>query len=670
MLCRGMDRRRFALGLLAASAGLGLAPLALRVGGIARATLSPPIVPRRLFFGDADQSELSISPDGTKLAWIAPLDGIPCLWVAPTETIGEAKPVTRVAVHSYEWAWTSRHIVFFRDHNGDENLRAASVDIETGATVTLTPERGVQAAISKSSPLRPTEILFAHNARDKKYNDTYLINIETGAASLVLENSEFEIVHFDMAFDPRFAQRMRPDGSMEVVQRTKEGGWTPFIDIRYEDNNSTQIVSVPPGGETLFLIDSRGRDKAALYEHNLKSGQRELLVEDHEADITKVLLHPDTERPIAAVAKAAKQRWHVLDPDFHDDFARLKRHAGRGEIGFTGSTSGAIQFSVLVDRDDASGEFVLYDRRRKEIRSLFRTQPKLDAVELRPMQPVVIPARDGLKLPAYLTLPADDFRNGPLMLLVHGGPWSRDTWGYDSEHQWLANRGYAVLSVNFRGSTGFGKAFINASDGEWGGRMHDDLIDAVEWAVTAGYVDRARVGIMGASYGGYAALTAATKTPEVFACIVDIFGPSNLISFMASIPPYWEQYLGDFKRRIADPETEEGRAWLRERSPVNSAERIKRPLLIVQGMNDVRVVPAESEQMVRAMQERGIPVTYITFADEGHGFNRQENRLALNAVIEQFLGRHLGGRVEPIGDSLVGSSLKVEAGGNLVPLSD
>jgi dipeptidyl aminopeptidase/acylaminoacyl peptidase len=670
MLCRGMDRRGFALGLFATWAGLSLAPLALRVGGIARATISPPIVPRRLYFGDADRSQLSISPDGTKLAWIAPLDGIPCLWVAPTETIGEAKPVTRFAVESYEWAWTSRHIVFLRDHNGDENLRAASVDIETGASVTLTPERGVQAAISKSSPLRPTEILFAHNARDKKYNDTYLINIETGAASLVLENTEFETVHFDMAFNPRFAQGYRPDGSIEVVQRTKEGGWAPFINIRHEDNNSTQIVSVPPGGETLFLIDSRGRDKAALYEHNLKSGQRELLVEDHEADITKVLLHPDTERPIAAVAKAAKQRWHVLDPDFHDDFARLKRHAGRGEIGFTGWTSGAIQFSVLVDRDDASGEFVLYDRRRKEIRSLFRTQPKLDAVELRPMQPVVIPARDGLKLPAYLTLPADDFRNGPLMLLVHGGPWSRDTWGYDSEHQWLANRGYAVLSVNFRGSTGFGKALINAGDGEWGGRMHDDLIDAVEWAVTAGYADRARIGIMGASYGGYAALTAATKTPEVFACVVDIFGISNLISFMASIPPYWEQYLGDFKRRMADPETEDGRAWLRERSPVHYVDRIKRPLLIVQGMNDVRVVPAESEQMVRAMQERGIPVTYITFADEGHGFNREENRLALNGVIEQFLARHLGGRVEPIGDSLVGSSLKVEAGGNLVPLSD
>jgi dipeptidyl aminopeptidase/acylaminoacyl peptidase len=234
-------------------------------------------------------------------------------------------------------------------------------------------------------------------------------------------------------------------------------------------------------------------------------------------------------------------------------------------------------------------------------------------------------------------------------------------------HQWLASRGYAVLSVNFRGSTGFGKSFVNASDREWGGRMHDDLIDAVEWAVGAGYADRARVGLMGASYGGYAALVAATKTPEVFACIIDIFGISNLVTFMAAIPPYWQVFLDDFKRRVADPGTEEGLAWLKERSPLTHVDRIKRPLLIAQGMNDVRVLPAESEQLVRAMQERNIPVIYVTFADEGHGFTRQENRLAFNAIVEQFLAKHLGGRSEPIGDALVGSSLKVEAGRHLVP---
>jgi len=675
MFHRGIDRRRLILGVAATWAGLGWpAPLAPPLVRSAGATTPPGIVPRRVFFENADRSGLNISPNGTKLSWIAPLDGIPNVWVAPIETIGDAKPVTRAtdrAVLGYQWTWTSRHIVFFRDDRGDENSRATSVDVETGATVPLTPQRGVKATISRASRLRPTEMLFAHNARDKKYHDTYLINIETGASSLVFENREFGDVYFDTAFNPRLARRIRRDGSGEVVQRTKEGGWARFIEIPPEDHEfSTRIIAVPHGGETVFLIDSRGRDKGALYELDLRDGQRQLLAEDHEADISGVLLHPETDRPIAAAAKAAKIRWHVLDPGFHDDFANLERHAGHGEISFTGRSSDATQFSVFVDRDDASGEFVLYDRRRKESRSLFRTQPKLDAVGLRPMLPVVIPARDGLKLPAYLTLPSNDFRNGPLVLRVHGGPWSRYSWGYNNEHQWLANRGYAVLSVNFRGSSGFGKAFINASTREWGGRMQDDLIDAVEWAVAAGYADRSRVGIMGASYGGYAALMAAAKTPEVFACIVDLFGISNLISFIASMPPYWERDLDDFKRRLADPATEEGRAWLQERSPLNHVDRIKRPLLIIQGMKDVRVVPAESEQMVRAMQERRIPVIYVTFADEGHGFSRRENRFASNALIEQFLARHLGGRAEPIGDAFVGSSLKVEVGGDLMSWSE
>jgi dipeptidyl aminopeptidase/acylaminoacyl peptidase len=298
---------------------------------------------------------------------------------------------------------------------------------------------------------------------------------------------------------------------------------------------------------------------------------------------------------------------------------------------------------------------------------LFSARPALNAVGLRPMLAVTIPARDGLVIPGYLTLPRDDFRNGPLMLAIHGGPYARDVWGYNGTHQWLANRGYAVLSVNYRGSTGFGKAFVTAADREWGGRMHDDLIDAVEWAVAAGHADRSRIGFIGASYGGYAALTAATKTPEVFACIVDIFGISNLVTFMQTIPPYWGPWFAAWRRRLADPSTPEGRAWLLERSPLTHVDRIVRPLLIGQGLNDVRVVPAESEQIVRAMEQRKIPVTYVTFPDEGHGFARPENRLAFNAVVEQFLARHLGGRAEPVGDAFAGSSIRIETGRSLIP---
>jgi dipeptidyl aminopeptidase/acylaminoacyl peptidase len=325
--------------------------------------------------------------------------------------------------------------------------------------------------------------------------------------------------------------------------------------------------------------------------------------------------------------------------------------------------------TVFYERDTASGEYALLDRQTRTVRSLFKQRKALDNVALRKMQSVIIPARDGLRLNGYLTLPGTEAGAGklPMVLLIHGGPYARDQWGFNSNHQWLANRGYAVLSVNYRGSTGFGKAFIAAADREWGGRMHDDLIDAVDWAVAQGIADPRRVGFFGASYGGYSALMAATKTPEVFACIVDVFGISNLITFMATIPPYWGPWFSVWKNRLGDPDTEAGRAFLIERSPLTHIDRASRPILIAQGMRDVRVVAAESEQMVTALKNRGVPVTYVTFPDEGHGFVRPDNRLAFYAVAEAFLAKHLGGRSQPIGHDLTGSTLKVETGGELVP---
>jgi dipeptidyl aminopeptidase/acylaminoacyl peptidase len=286
------------------------------------------------------------------------------------------------------------------------------------------------------------------------------------------------------------------------------------------------------------------------------------------------------------------------------------------------------------------------------------------------MQPVVIPARDGLSLQGYLTMPAPEPGSAakvPLVLVIHGGPYLRDNWGFNGTHQWLASRGYAVLSINYRGSTGFGKAFVAAADREWGGKMHDDLIDGVNWAVSRGFADPKRVGFYGGSYGGYSALMAATKTPDVFACIVDLFGISNLLTFMDTIPPYWGPWISVWKNRIADPATEAGRAFLRERSPLTHIDRVSKPILIAQGMQDVRVVAAESEQMVTALKTRGVPVTYVTFPDEGHGFVRPENRLAFFAVADAFLAKHLGGRYQPVGEDFAGSTLKVEIGGELVP---
>jgi dipeptidyl aminopeptidase/acylaminoacyl peptidase len=325
--------------------------------------------------------------------------------------------------------------------------------------------------------------------------------------------------------------------------------------------------------------------------------------------------------------------------------------------------------------DDGPVRYYRYDRDANHAEYLFANRSDLDGLPLAPMHPVEITSRDGLTLVSYLTLPPGSDPDGdgrpteavPMVLNVHGGPWGRDDWGYDSIHQWLANRGYAVLSVNFRGSTGFGKEFVNAGNRQWGAAMHDDLIDAVNWAVAEKITESDRVGILGGSYGGYATLVGLTMTPEVFACGVDIVGPSNIITLLSTIPPYWAPAMQMFRDRVGDPATEEGRKLLTERSPLTHVAAIRRPLLIGQGANDPRVKQAESDQIVQAMQEKGIPVTYVLFADEGHGFARPENSLAFFAVADLFLAEHLGGRSEPIGGDFQGSSVTVPHGAESVP---
>jgi dipeptidyl aminopeptidase/acylaminoacyl peptidase len=318
-------------------------------------------------------------------------------------------------------------------------------------------------------------------------------------------------------------------------------------------------------------------------------------------------------------------RWHVVDPGFAEDFRALRR-ATPGDLHLGPLGRDGRRALVYVEHDTASAEYALYERRTRGLRRLFKARARLDGLPLRPLEPVVMPARDGLQIPGYLTLPEAGARNVPLVLVIHGGPYARDEWGLDTTHQWLANRGYAVLSVNYRGSTGFGKAFVTAADREWGGRMHDDLIDAVAWAVARGIADPGRVGFYGASYGGYAALTAATKTPDVFACIVDIFGVANLLTFMAAIPPYWRPWFSVWKQRLGDPDTDTGRAFLVERSPLTHIDRAFRPILIAQGLEDVRVTRAESEQIVAALRRRQVPVTYITFRDEGRASRGRRTR--------------------------------------------
>ncbi len=635
-----------------------------------------PLIPRQILFGNPDKALVQLSPDGTKIGYLAPVAGVLNVWVGPADDPAAARPVTRDTdrgIRFYNWAYTNNHILFIQDKGGDENWRLYSVDLATGDTKDLTPLEGVQARFQGISPQFPVEILVALNDRDPRFHDLYRINIGTGERRLVQENEGFASYVTDRDYRVRLAVRVLPDGGSEMLRATEHGGWTPFTHIPMEDTLTTSPVGFDKAGTILYMIDSRNRNTGGLMALDLDTGKQTLLAEDPRADVSDVLIHPTEKRVQAAAFTYERKVWQILDQSIAGDWATLRTIA-TGDVEVVSQTLDDRYWIVAYIMDDGPVRYYLYDRAGQKARFLFTNREQLEGLPLAKMHPMVITSRDGLNLVSYYTLPPQSDSNGgarshepfPTVLVVHGGPWARDTWGYNPWHQWLANRGYAVLSVNFRGSTGFGKALINASTTEWGAKMHDDLIDAVQWAVQHGIADPRRVAIMGGSYGGYATLLGMTFTPETFACGIDIVGPSNLVTLLESIPPYWQPQVDLWTTRVGNHRTEEGRAFLSKRSPLTCAHRIQRPLLIGHGANDPRVKQTESDQIVRVMREKEIPVTYVLFPDEGHGFARPENRLSFNAVAEAFLSDCLGGRYQPIDDDLEGSSITVPVGADQI----
>lgn len=628
------------------------------------------LLPRRLLFGNPERFQVRLSPDGRTLSYLAPLDGVLNIWVAPVGEIEAARPVTRDrgrGIRSHAWAHSSTHLLYLQDAGGDENWHVFAVEVEGGEARDLTPFEGARAFIAKLSSARPHEIVVSLNDRDARYPDLYLVNLESSERNLLLQNDGFGSFLLDDAYSVRFGQRPTRDGGFVVLRREGDG-WLeePFLTVPFEDTQTTSLIGLDGAGEILYLFESREQDRAALVAMATETGARTILHEDARADVSSVLKHPTTGRVQAAASTYFRTDWRALEAEIESDIAALQALIP-GDFAVVSQTDDARLWVVSCRQDVAPPSYYLYDREAGEATRLFGEQPALEGAPLSPQEPLVIRARDGLELVSYLTLPYGLTREDlaaplPLVLFVHGGPWGRDSWGFDAWGQWLANRGYAVLNVNFRGSTGFGKAFVNAGDREWGREMHDDLLDAVAWAVAEGVADSTRVGIMGGSYGGYATLVGLAFTPGVFAVGVDIVGPSNLQTLMESMPAYWEVEREMMFRRVGDPRTEAGRAFLAERSPLSRAAAIRKPLLIGQGANDPRVKRAESDQIVAALEAKAIPVTYLLYPDEGHGFARPENRLSFYAVAEGFLAEHLGGRAEGVGDDLMGSSVEVLAG--------
>ena len=506
------------------------------------------LIPRRLIFGNPERVSLRISPDGEHLAWLAPRDGVLNVWVSPRGALDAGRPVTHDTgrgIRFFTWTYTNDRILYIQDKDGDENWRLYAVEVSSGTVRELTPMEGIQARVQQMSRHYPTEVLIGLNDRDPQWHDIHRLDITTGDRKLVFENNRFAEILTDDRFQLRQSSTVTPEGGVAIFRPSAddESGWAQTEAISAEDSMTTEPVGFDETGKTLYMKDSRGRDTAALYAVDYETGARQLLAEDDRSDVADVLRHPRTREIQAAAFVRERKDWRVLDPAVQEHLERLDGVA-RGEVGVADRTLDDRYWIAVYEPDNEPAVYYLYDKTSARAERLFSSRPALEGRPLVPMHSATIRTRDGLDMVVYYSLPHGTDSNGdgipdaplPTVLHAHGGPWARDYWGYDAIHQWLANRGYAVLSVNFRSSTGFGKAFLNAGDHEWGGKILEDQVDAVQWAQAQGIADPERTGIMGGSFGGYSVLAGLTRFPELYACGVDIVGPSNLITLLESVP--------------------------------------------------------------------------------------------------------------------------------------
>ncbi len=614
----------------------------------AEMTTETPLIPRELLFGNPEKTSAKISPDGESFSYLAPDENdILNVWVASLNQAGEASQVTfdrKRGVRQYFWQANNRAILFLQDKDGDENWHVYQTDLATLITRDLTPFEGVKAEIVAIESKFPDEMLIQLNQRDASCFDVYRLNLNHGELALELENPGHMVGWYaDHNLKVRAAASYGPDGSAIIHLKNKEdASWREFLKLAPTESGSIQSFSAD--NCSLYVMSTLDGNTSRLLNINCDSGETTILYEDPRFDLSSLVLHPITHALEAIEVEREKHEWVSIDHSFKEDCDLLTQRFNT-PFSLVSRDLSNSHWIVISQSDRHPGQFYYFNRLTKEVRFLFTTQPSLEKYPLSSMQPITFQARDGMTLYGYLTLPeGKNPSNLPAVLLVHGGPWSRDSWCLSPTVQWLANRGYAVFQINYRGSTGYGKEYLNAGNREWAGKMHDDLLDGKEWLIKKGYSHPDKVAIMGGSYGGYAALVGLTFTPDEFCCGIDIVGPSNLITLLKTFPPYWKPLKAKMDLRVGNIENDE--EFLKSRSPLFKADQIKKPLLIGQGANDPRVKQAESDQVVNALREKNIPVEYMLFTDEGHGFVRPENRLKFFAAAELFLAKYLGGRFE------------------------
>ncbi|HVP62013.1 MAG TPA: S9 family peptidase [Myxococcaceae bacterium] len=632
----------------------------LLVALVARA--ETPLIPREVLFGNPERTKPLLSPDGKRLAWLQPDKGVLQVWVQ-TPGKEDATPVSadrERPIRRFLWGQDSRTVLYVQDAKGNEDWHVYKVDLESKQVRDLTPFDGVHAEIVGDSPRRASEVLVALNLADRARMDVYRVDLRTGA--VVLDTRNPGTVTQWAATDDlvvKAAAATRADGGEEILVR--DSAKVPWRTLtRVGPDEHVELLDLTTDGKAVLYVTSAGGETGRVVQRALSGGPEKVLASHPEVDPSDVSVHPTRHLVEGVVFEPGLPAWTLLDPTVKKDFD-IFPHLARGFPQVVSRDRADRSWVVAFQDPQGPTRYLSFDRTSLQGKLLFVDRPKLESAPLAEVKPISLRSRDGLTLHGYLTRPVGTSTAGPMVLFVHGGPWGRDHWRFSPYVQWLANRGYAVLQVNFRGSTGYGRTLLNAGNRQWGKDMQTDLLDAVDWAVKEGVAEKGRVAIMGGSYGGYATLAAAAFSPDAFRCGVDIVGPSNLFTLLRSVPPYWKPMRAMFDRRIGNIDAPADKPLLESASPLFSAEKIKMPLLIGQGANDPRVKPAESEQIVAALEKHGMGVTYVVYPDEGHGFARPENAMDFNARAEAFLGQCLGGRVEPMeGERVPGSTAVVK----------
>jgi len=629
----------------------------------------PPLIDRELLFGDPEISGAQLSPDGQYIAFLKPWKETRNIWVKKThEPFSSARLMTTETarpVPAFLWTRDAKFIAYVKDNDGDENFNVYAVDPRAAAAPNadappsrdLTNLKGVRVMLFSAPKTDPDVIYIGLNDRDKSWHDLYKLQVSTGQRTLIRENTD-RIAGwiFDLKGNLRLAQRVQDSGDQEIL-RVDSAGFTPLYTCNIFE--TADVIQFHKDGQRAYIQTNKGDvDLTALALLDAATGQLENVESDplQRVDLESAWFSEATEELVETQYSDDRDRRYFKDPGFEADYRWLEEKFPGKEISVTSNTRDEGQWLIVTYGDTEPGETYLFDRKTRGLEFQYKVREKLPREALAPMQAVRYKSSDGLEIPAYLTLPKGVEAKGlPALMVVHGGPWARDEWGYNPLAQFFANRGYAVFRPNFRGSTGYGKKFLNAGNAEWGARMQDDITWGVKYLVSEGIADPKRIGILGGSYGGYATLAGVAFTPDLYRAAVDIVGPSNLMTLLGSLPPYWEAGRKIMYARMADPDTPAGKQWLEERSPLYSAEKIKTPLMVVQGANDPRVNRREAEQIVIALRDRGFPVEYLLAPDEGHGFARPVNNLAMYMAVEKFLAGHLQGRYQE------GGSPEVEA---------